>query len=84
MTDTRIPLSDRLHDIERQFKQNPTDGESDVYERRLILRRAFEDYGRECHAQGYQDGTRDLSDARWEAQKCAEIKARQDGTEQEG
>jgi hypothetical protein len=64
-------LTDRIEQVEHELAKYPGDDRSDLLNRRLILRRHLEAWGRERYEEGHHDGLRDYGDTRYEAENRA-------------
>jgi hypothetical protein len=73
-------LTDMLEDLERDLDKYRADDADALLNRRLVLRRAMEAWGREQYEDGHRDGVRDVHDARREAKRRGDEAAK----EQEG
>lgn len=65
-------LTDALEDLERQIDKYRDDNDSALLNRRFILRKAMEAWGREQYEEGHRDGMRDVHDTRREAKRRAD------------
>ena len=74
-------LTDTLQALEWDLAKYPGSSASDLLNRRLVLRRAFDAHGRERYEDGYRDGMRDVNDTRHEAERLTEDKAAPGGDE---
>jgi hypothetical protein len=65
-----VPLTDRIDHLERELARQPN-----ALSRRMTLRRAFEEAGAQERRLGYQEGMRDVLDARQAEQEQAQREA---------
>jgi len=59
MAETYVPLTDRIEHLERELARQPS-----ALDRRITLRRAFEEAGAQERRAAYHEGMRDALDAR--------------------
>jgi hypothetical protein len=71
-------LTDRIEQVEHELAKYPGDDRSDLLNRRLILRKHLDVWGRDRYEEGHRDGLRDYGDTRYEAEQRAESVAGED------
>jgi hypothetical protein len=69
-----VALTDRLFALERRLAEYPGTDADSLANKRLIMREAFRDHGRDRYQEGYADGMRDTSETRLLADRLAEKK----------
>ena len=77
-------ITDMLEDVERDLNKSRGDDENQLLQRRYVLRKRFEAWGREQYDLGHSDGMRDVHDTQREAKRRADMAAGQETQLQEG
>lgn len=65
-------LTDAIESLERELRPYSTGHENDLLNRRFILRRALDTWGREQFDLGHADGMRDVHDTQRQAKRLAD------------
>lgn len=71
-------LTEAVESLERDLDKYRGDDENSLMNRRLVVRKALDSYGREQYDEGWHDGERDVHDTRREAQRRANQAAEAD------
>jgi hypothetical protein len=74
-------LTDAAESFERDLGKYRGDSESDLLNRRFIIRRALEIWGREQFDLGHGDGMRDVHDTQRQARRLADEAAEEEGND---
>lgn len=64
-------LTDALEALELDLEKYPGSTTGDLLNRRLLLRRAFQLWGRERYEEGHQDGSKDVRHTQYRALEIA-------------
>ena len=74
-------LTDAVESLERDLNKYRGDRESDLLNRRFVLRKGFEAWGQEQYDLGHSDGMRDVHDTQREARRRADEAAKEEGND---
>lgn len=72
-------LTDTLEDLEHDLDKYRADDADALLNRRFVLRKTLEAWGREQYDLGRHDGMRDVHDTRREAERRADEAAKEEG-----